>query len=101
MQNETLHEKIVFDVVRLSFFLMGIGGKLPDGTVHDGRAPDYDDWISEAGDGHQGLNGDLLVDGNVNSMNLPPYNSMKVVKSNNQTSGVVENLFDNIFLMNS
>lgn len=40
------------------------------------------------------LNGDLLVDGNVNSMNLPPYNSMKVVKSSNQTSGVVENLFD-------
>jgi hypothetical protein len=25
MQNETLHEKIVFDVVRFSFLLMGIG----------------------------------------------------------------------------
>ena len=42
-------------------FLIGIGGKLPDGTIHDGRAPDYDDWITESGDGHRGLNGDLLV----------------------------------------
>ncbi len=42
-------------------FLIGIGGKLPDGTIHDGRAPDYDDWITETGDGHKGLNGDLLV----------------------------------------
>lgn len=42
-------------------FLIGIGAKLPDGSIHDGRAPDYDDWISETGDGHHGLNGDLLV----------------------------------------
>jgi len=42
-------------------FLIGIGGKLSDGTIHDGRAPDYDDWISEGEDGHRGLNGDLLV----------------------------------------
>ena len=42
-------------------FIMGIGGKMADGSIHDGRAPDYDDWISEAGDGHHGLNGDLLV----------------------------------------
>lgn len=42
-------------------FVIGIGGKLPDGSVHDGRAPDYDDWITESGDGHTGLNGDLLV----------------------------------------
>ncbi|MBQ0051383.1 MAG: aspartate--ammonia ligase [Treponema sp.] len=42
-------------------FLIGIGGKLPDGSIHDGRAPDYDDWITETGDGHRGLNGDLLV----------------------------------------
>ena len=42
-------------------FIVGIGGKLPDGTIHDGRAPDYDDWITESGDGHTGLNGDLLV----------------------------------------
>lgn len=42
-------------------FIAGIGGKLPDGSIHDGRAPDYDDWISDAGDGHIGLNGDILV----------------------------------------
>lgn len=42
-------------------FLMGIGGKLDDGSIHDGRAPDYDDWITQTGDGHRGLNGDLLV----------------------------------------
>lgn len=33
-------------------FIMRIGGKLGDGTRHDGRAPDYDDWKH---------NGDLLV----------------------------------------
>lgn len=32
-------------------FVMQIGDKLPDGTKHDGRAPDYDDWT---------LNGDIL-----------------------------------------
>lgn len=42
-------------------FITGIGGKLPDGMIHDGRAPDYDDWITETGDGHKGLNGDILV----------------------------------------
>ena len=42
-------------------FITGIGGKLPDGSIHDGRAPDYDDWITESGDGHRGLNGDILV----------------------------------------
>ena len=25
-------------------FIIGIGGKLSDGTIHDGRAADYDDW---------------------------------------------------------
>ena len=25
-------------------FLMGIGGRLRSGKIHDGRAPDYDDW---------------------------------------------------------
>ena len=44
-----------------AIFVIGIGGKLPDGSIHDGRAPDYDDWITESGDGHIGLNGDLLV----------------------------------------
>ena len=33
-------------------FLMGIGGKLKSGKIHDGRAPDYDDWA---------LNGDILL----------------------------------------
>lgn len=32
-------------------FLMQVGGKLSDGTIHDGRAADYDDWS---------LNGDIL-----------------------------------------
>jgi len=35
-----------------SVFLMEIGGKLPSGERHDGRAPDYDDW---------NLNGDILI----------------------------------------
>jgi aspartate--ammonia ligase len=42
-------------------FVIGIGGKLSDGTVHDGRAPDYDDWSTPTGDGRAGLNGDILV----------------------------------------
>ncbi len=33
-------------------FLMQIGGALKSGQIHDGRAPDYDDWA---------LNGDILV----------------------------------------
>ncbi len=33
-------------------FIMGIGGKLSDGSQHDGRAADYDDWS---------LNGDILL----------------------------------------
>jgi len=33
-------------------FIIGIGGKLSDGTMHDGRAADYDDWS---------LNGDLII----------------------------------------
>lgn len=43
-------------------FLMGIGGLKADGTLrHDGRAPDYDDWITARPDGGHGLNGDILV----------------------------------------
>ena len=42
-------------------FIIGIGGKMGDGTIHDGRAPDYDDWITETENGHHGLNGDILV----------------------------------------
>ena len=33
-------------------FLMKIGGELSNGEIHDGRAPDYDDWE---------LNGDILI----------------------------------------
>lgn len=35
-----------------AIFIMQIGDKLSDGNVHDGRAPDYDDWS---------LNGDIIV----------------------------------------
>ncbi len=42
-------------------FLIGIGGPLQDGKIHDGRAPDYDDWTTETAPGRRGLNGDILV----------------------------------------
>lgn len=42
-------------------FVIGIGGKLSDGTIHDGRAADYDDWSTPNGEGYFGLNGDLLL----------------------------------------
>ena len=35
-----------------AIFLSQIGGKLKSGNIHDGRAPDYDDWS---------LNGDIIV----------------------------------------
>ncbi|MCQ2163145.1 MAG: aspartate--ammonia ligase [Bacteroidales bacterium] len=42
-------------------FLIGIGGELSDGTIHDGRAADYDDWSTPNEDGFNGLNGDILL----------------------------------------
>ncbi len=42
-------------------FIIGIGGKMGDGTEHDLRAPDYDDWSTPNEEGFMGLNGDLLV----------------------------------------
>jgi aspartate--ammonia ligase len=42
-------------------FIIGIGADLPDGKPHDGRAPDYDDWITRRPDGGRGLNGDIFV----------------------------------------
>jgi aspartate--ammonia ligase len=42
-------------------FLIGIGGELSDGSLHDGRAPDYDDWSTPTEADHYGLNGDILV----------------------------------------
>ncbi len=42
-------------------FIIGIGCELSDGTRHDGRAPDYDDWTTEGDNGLPGLNGDILL----------------------------------------
>lgn len=42
-------------------FIIGIGGELSDGYPHDGRAPDYDDWTTDNGEGFYGLNGDILL----------------------------------------
>ncbi len=46
---------------RGAVFVIGIGGELADKTVHDSRAPDYDDWTTPTGDGRMGLNGDILL----------------------------------------
>ena len=43
-----------------AIFIIGIGNPLSNGEPHDGRAPDYDDWITENEDGYSGLNGDLI-----------------------------------------
>lgn len=43
-----------------AIFIIGIGGPLSDGKPHDGRAPDYDDWITMNEEGYRGLNGDLI-----------------------------------------
>ncbi len=42
-------------------FIIGIGHPLADGQPHDGRAPDYDDWITPTVNGYRGLNGDILI----------------------------------------
>ncbi|MFP4547230.1 MAG: aspartate--ammonia ligase [Fidelibacterota bacterium] len=42
-------------------FVIGIGADLRNGLPHDGRATDYDDWITETSPGKRGLNGDILV----------------------------------------
>ena len=41
-----------------AIFLIGIGYGNPP---HSGRAPDYDDWSTPTGNGHHGLNGDIIV----------------------------------------
>lgn len=41
--------------------LVGIGGKLSHGEVHDLRAPDYDDWSTKDDKGRPGLNADIIV----------------------------------------
>ena len=42
-------------------FIIGVCGELCDGTIHDGRAADYDDWTTRNEDGFDGLNGDLML----------------------------------------
>jgi len=44
-----------------AIFVIGIGGELKDKTIHDSRAPDYDDWTTETVQGKKGLNGDIIV----------------------------------------
>lgn len=44
-----------------AIFLIGIGGDLPCGNIHDGRAPDYDDWSTPTSEQHKGLNGDIIL----------------------------------------
>ena len=47
-------------------FIIGIGGVLSDGSIHDSRAADYDDWstpngLSAGDEPCHGLNGDILL----------------------------------------
>lgn len=42
-------------------FVIGIGGPLSNGTPHDSRAADYDDWSTPSESGLVGLNGDILL----------------------------------------
>lgn len=52
-----------FEIVKKhkAVFIIGIGSELGDGTKHDGRAPDYDDWTTLGENGLPGLNGDILL----------------------------------------
>ncbi len=42
-------------------FIIGIGADLKNGSPHDGRASDYDDWTTVSELGRKGLNGDIIV----------------------------------------
>ncbi len=44
-----------------AIFIIGIGGEMPNGEIHDGRAPDYDDWTTPNSNGFKGLNGDIVL----------------------------------------
>jgi aspartate--ammonia ligase len=44
-----------------AIFVIGIGAELEDGKPHDGRAPDYDDWITPTIKDYKGLNGDIIL----------------------------------------
>ena len=48
-----------------AIFVIGIGGEMPNGEIHDGRAPDYDDWNTKTVNGFKGLNGDIILWNNV------------------------------------
>ncbi|MCY1722228.1 aspartate--ammonia ligase [Prolixibacteraceae bacterium Z1-6] len=48
-----------------AIFVIGIGGEMPNGEIHDGRAPDYDDWSTPTINGSTGLNGDIILWNNV------------------------------------
>lgn len=55
-----------FTKLHKAVFIIGIGGELADGSLHDARSPDYDDWSTPVNLPTQtqllsGLNGDLLV----------------------------------------
>ncbi|NRA10564.1 MAG: aspartate--ammonia ligase [Crocinitomicaceae bacterium] len=50
--------------------LIGIGGVLSSGEVHDLRAPDYDDWSTKDDLGRPGLNADLIVWDSVRELSL-------------------------------
>ncbi len=48
-----------------AIFVIGIGGEIPGGGIHDGRAPDYDDWTTPTENGRKGLNGDIILWNNI------------------------------------
>uniref|UniRef100_UPI003217CEEC aspartate--ammonia ligase n=1 Tax=uncultured Draconibacterium sp. TaxID=1573823 RepID=UPI003217CEEC len=48
-----------------AIFVIGIGGEMPNGEIHDGRAPDYDDWSTPTINDFKGLNGDIILWNNV------------------------------------
>ncbi|WP_346858280.1 aspartate--ammonia ligase [uncultured Draconibacterium sp.] len=48
-----------------AIFVIGIGGEMPNGEIHDGRAPDYDDWSTPTTGDSAGLNGDIILWNNV------------------------------------
>lgn len=44
-----------------AIFVIGIGNRMPNGEIHDGRAPDYDDWTTPTVSSYKGLNGDIII----------------------------------------
>ena len=45
--------------------MLQMSTKQKNSTLHDGRAPDYDDWSTMNSDGFYGLNGDIILWNNV------------------------------------